>query len=236
MRTHPSLLASPSLLVALLSIAGCDTADAPDASAPDARLERDAAPFDAGPIDAHRVVLDAFCAQQEPDPDRSVQCSLCEPRCLLTREQPREGDTFDEGVELDASLGGLRLTRESDGSYVAEGRLERTHDGSIACDPLTEFTYWETLGYEVDLPAGTSIDVELRGATSASAIPGTSPVIVPLSTGVGELAVSDALLAADRPMYPPFLSITVVLHASADALRTPLFHHYDLRHSCLPGL
>ncbi len=234
-----SLVLVRALLGVLLTIGGCNTAEAPDASAPDPRVRRDAAldasPFDAGPVDAHRAP-DAFCAQTEPDPDRSVQCSLCEPQCLVTREQPREGDTFDDEVELDATLGGLRLTQAEDGTYASEGRHERTHDSTISCDPLRDIVIWDTLRYEVGLPEGTSVDVELRGASSVSSIATVSPVIVPLRTGVGQLDVSDALLFEHGPSSPPYLSITVVLHASADGLRTPLFHHYDLRHTCVGGL
>jgi hypothetical protein len=222
-------------VLSLCGALGCSQEAPADASAPDARPTRDAAPFDAGPIDAFvSGPLDAFCGPTEPDPDRTVTCSPCEPRCYLTREQPGPDDPAGDGLEHDLLVNGVRLSRGSDGRYVAEGRHERVYDATLSCDALTELPGWDRLDYDVEIPPGTTLDFELRVASTLAALGSASPVIVHASTGHGTLDVTAALLTSGGPTAGMFLSITAVLHASADRSLTPVLVRYDLRYTCDP--
>ena len=223
------------VLLPIAVILGCSE---PAPVEPDAfRVTRDAAPFDIGPVDAFALgAPDAFCGPTPPDPDRTVTCSPCEPRCYLTREQPGPGDPLEDGLEHDLVVNGVRLSEGSDGHYVPEGRHVRVHDSTLTCDPLTELPSWDTIDYDVEIPAGTSIDFELRAASSAAALPSATAAVVHATSGHGSFDASAALVMAGAPVSLPFLSITVVLRASADGTQTPVFLRYDLRHQCLPGM
>ncbi|MFO0711330.1 MAG: hypothetical protein U0353_15885 [Sandaracinus sp.] len=226
-------------LLLLLALApGCEGSGSPDASAPDARVIRDAARPDVGPLDAFVASgPDATCGQTEPDPDRTVQCSPCDPTCFVTREQPRAGQPAGEGLEHDATLDGVRLAHAASGSgYVAEGRHERVHDGTLSCDPRTSLSEWRTIDYDVEIPAGTAIDFELRVASSEAALATAMPATVPAMQGHGVIDVAFALLTSGAPTSGPFFSVTVVLHASADGSASPVLRRYDLRYSCVPGI
>lgn len=223
------------VLLPIAAILGCSE---PAPVEPDAfRVTRDAAPFDIGPVDAFALgAPDAFCGPTPPDPDRTVTCSPCEPRCYLTREQPGPGDPLEDGVEHDLVVNGVRLSQGSDGHYVPEGRHARVHDSTLTCDPLTELPAWETIDYDVEIPAGTSIDFELHTASSTAALASARPALVHATSGHGSFDATTALLSAGATVSQRFLSITVVLHASADGTQTPVFLRYDLRHQCLPGM
>lgn len=224
-----------SLLVLVLALcgSGCDAANPADRADALATLEDSGS--DGGPVDAARAAsLDAHCVQNEPDPDRTVRCSTCNPACDLTREQPRSAEPPAPGLEYDESLDGLRLAQGADGAYLPEGRHERIHDGTIGCDPRSHHPIWQTLDYALELPEGTSVDFELRGAWSMTALSSAMPIVVPARAAVGQFEVGAAFLTADVSAELPFLSITVVLHASPDGTRSPVFHHYDLRDVCLP--
>lgn len=226
-----------SVLALTLGSLGCGQEGPPDPGVPDARLSRDAAPFDAGPVDAFvSDPADAFCGPTEPDPDRTVTCSPCEPRCYLTREQPGPGDPLEDGIEHDLLVNGVRLSEGADGRYVAEGRHVRVHDSTLTCDPLTELPAWDELDYDVEIPAGTAIDFELRVASSVAELASAPAATVPASSGHGSFDVSTALLSSGGSVSGPYLSITVVLRASADGSATPVLLRYDLRFQCVPGM
>jgi hypothetical protein len=224
------------VLTLSLGVLGCSQEAPADASAPDARVTRAAAPFDAGPIDAFVIgPIDAFCGQTEPDPDRTVTCSPCEPHCYLTREQPGPDD-LGEGLEHDLLVNGVRLSRGSDGRYVAEGSHERVYDATLSCDPLTELPVWDRLDYDVEIPPGTTIDFELRAASSLAELPAAPTATVPARSGYGSFDVSFALASSGSIVSLWYLSIPAVLRASADGTQTPVLRRHDLRFLCLPGM
>lgn len=205
---------------------------------PDAfRVTRDAAPFDVGPVDTFVLgAPDAFCGPTEPDPDRTVTCSPCEPRCYLTREQPGPGDPLEDGLEHDLVVNGVRLSRGSDGRYVAEGRHVRVYDSTLSCDPLTELPHWDQLDYDVEIPAGTAIDFELRVAGTVAELASAPMATVPARSGAGSFDMRVALASAGGLVSSPYLSITTVLRASADGAQTPVLRRHDLRFQCVPGM
>lgn len=220
-------------VVAAVGTFGCGETGVPDAGALDARASRDAPRSDSA-LDAFTPSAeDAWCGQTEPDPDRTVQCSPCEPRCFLTREQPGPGDLAGEELEHDATAGGVRLRLGTDGRHVPEGRHERVHDSSLTCDPRTDVPYWRTLPYSVLVPEGTSLDFELRSASSEAALGSATPAVVRAVSGFGEIPVAEALLTTGGMTSGSFLSVTAVLHASPDGARSPVLHHYDLRYTCV---
>lgn len=146
-----------SLLV--LTTMGCDSAGPSDAR--DAEIvRRDAPAFDTA-TDAYPPPIDAFCVQNEPDPDRAVVCSACEPRCFRMREQPRESGPAGGGLAYDETRAGLVLPHEADGSFVSEGRHQRVHDTAVTC-ASTEIAHWTLLLYQLDIPSGAS--ARLRAA------------------------------------------------------------------------
>jgi hypothetical protein len=224
------------VLLSLCGVLGCSQEAPADASAPDARVSRDAAPFDAGPIDAFVSGLDAFCGQTEPDPDRTVTCSPCEPRCYRTREEPGPGDPVGDGLEHDLLVNGVRLSRGSDGRYVAQGRHERVYDATLSCDALTELPLWDRLDYDVEIPPGTAIDFELRVASSLADLAAAPAATVPARSGHGSFDVSVALASSGSLASLRYLSITAVLRASADGTQSPVLQRHDLRFLCVPGM
>lgn len=239
MERQPS---SSSFLVvfAMMGWLGCG---GPEPTPPDARASRDAAPLDGwdarGP-DAFATSVpdsgrDAWCGQTEPDPSMTVQCSPCEPWCFLTRELPGLGDPADPALEYDEP-GGVRLALGVDGRHVAEGRHRTIHDGTRTCDPLRDWLEWRSLDYRAEIPEGTSIDFELRTARSVAELERATAVVVHASSGLGTIAPSDEFLLAGAPTSLPYLSVTVVLRASADGARTPVLFHYDLRYTCVAGM
>ncbi len=238
--TRPSM---PAALLLALGLVGCD-AGPPDAGALDAALDarsaRDAARSDTGdtgPVDAFAPgAPDAVCAQTEPDPDRTLQCSPCEPQCFVARDQPRAGTPAGPDLEYDADRGGARLAQGPGGLFVTEARHERVFDGTASCDPITSLSTWRRIDYQVELPAGTGIDFELRLANSEAALATAPAAVVAARDGVGEIDVTSALLLTGGPTSGPYFSVTVVFHASADGMSSPVLHHYDLRFGCLPGM
>jgi hypothetical protein len=224
MGTPPRLLAISLLFVTGV---GCDST-APSSARDAAIVRRDAPTTDVGLVDAYSPLLDALCFQSEPDPDRAVTCSLCEPRCFRTRDQPRESGPAAGGLEYDETLGGLRLPREADGTFVSAGRHQRVHDTTVTCDPLLDTAHWTFLDYQIDVPAGASADFELRAASSLAGIAGATPVVIPAVSGVGHVDLD----ASGFPVIGLYLSVTVALHASPDGTESPVLHHYDLEYTC----
>lgn len=231
-----------SLVLVMLGLLGCGEPGPPAPIPADARVSRDAAPIDGsdgGPPDAFVASVsdsgrDAWCGQTEPDPSMTVQCSGCEPWCFLTREQPGLGDQADEDLEYDEA--GVRLALGADGRHVADGRHRTVHDATPYCDPRRDWLDWRSLDYRVDLPEGTSIDFELRTASSVAGLDRATAAVVHASPGFGVIRPSDELRGAGAPTSLPYLSVTAVLHASADGTRTPVLFHYDLRYHCVSGM
>jgi len=239
MKRHARTAMLPFVFVVAL---GCDGPT--DPGPPDVRVLWDASRV--GPVDgeatdaftpgASDAGRDASCAQTERDPPEPGQCGPGGAQGVRTRESPGPGGLADEGLEYDAARGGVQLARGTDGRHIGPGRHRSVHDGTRTCDPLTEWPYWRTLDYDVEIPEGTSLEFELRTARAEAALGAALPAIVRATSGHGVIDVSEELRRAGVDSSGPYLSVTTVLRASADGTRSPILFHYDLRYVCMAGL
>lgn len=119
--------------------------------------------------------------------------------------------------------------------YPATGTYLHDYDTTTRCD-LTERPDWGNLTWSADVPAGTSLEFELRAAESLAALPTATPVAritVPSATSPRDIAA--VLRAAGYPDGRRFLRVTAVLHANSTRTASPALREMSVTYTCIPA-
>jgi hypothetical protein len=112
-----------------------------------------------------------------------------------------------------------------------EGSYVRLHDSVISCTDDRE-AYWSQLYFDVETPAGTSVEFTGRTAETMDALGFASDIsLVNVPSDGSPVRISDALEAAGVANHQRYMEITVHLRRSGTAA-TPVFTSMTLVHYC----
>ncbi|MBX3271435.1 MAG: hypothetical protein KF729_14305 [Sandaracinaceae bacterium] len=117
--------------------------------------------------------------------------------------------------------------------YPPSGSYRQLYDTTTRC-ASNERPRWGLLTWDVDTPAGTRVDFELRAAATEAGLTSASPIVVSVPPSTPPVDVEARLRAAGLPFGLSFLSVTAVLRSSADRLRTPTLYEFGLDYTCAP--
>ncbi len=130
--------------------------------------------------------------------------------------------------------------------YDPAGTYVQTYDSTTRCT-LTERPVWGNLTFSVGLypdppatavpntlPPGTSIAFQLRSASTAAALPGTTPVTITVPTATSPIAtIASRLMSAGVATGLKFLSVTAVLTPTTDRRTTPTLYNFGVEYRCV---
>lgn len=117
---------------------------------------------------------------------------------------------------------------------LPEGSYERVYDTTASCS-AGERPDWGDLTWEVDTPAGTSIDFEIRAAPNPADLATATPYIISIPGATSPVDLSAFLMTQNAQLGLAAMSITAVLTPSADRFRTPILYRYGVDYTCLPA-
>ncbi len=110
------------------------------------------------------------------------------------------------------------------------------YDSTTRC-LVDERPDWGALGWSVDLPTGTGVQIDLRSADALAALPAATPIATVLvtSTGAGSADASALLRSVGALSALRYLRAFVTLDSSADLTAAPVLETLTLEYTCVPS-
>jgi len=91
---------------------------------------------------------------------------------------------------------------------------------------------WGNLEWDVNTPAGTSIQWQIRSAQTAAGLATATPVTINTPPTVSPVSVDTLLRNAGKVTSLPYLRVTALLNPTADGLTGPTLRGFSFRYTC----
>lgn len=110
------------------------------------------------------------------------------------------------------------------------------YDSTTRC-LINERPDWGTLGWTADIPAGTSIRIDLRSTDTLASIATATPVatVNVTTSGTGSADISGLLRAVGATSSLRYLRAFVTMTSSADLTRAPVLNALTVNYTCIPS-
>ena len=144
-------------------------------------------------------------------------------------------EVVGDGTVILARIPVRILVPASVGAYAPMATYWHDYDSTMRC-AVDERPVWGTLTWNANIPAGTSIRVDLRTANTLGALPTATPVgVVNLTNGAGMVDITSTLIAAGAVSGAYDLRAFVTLNSSADRTQAPVLNSLGINYTCVPA-